>query len=88
MVPITSNVSLHHFAAHHVTIITPITLEERFLLPRNWGVISLVESFFDQVNYRLAFLLRQYCFWEASIQKTCHSHWVMRLLVIGWEESA
>lgn len=88
MIPITPDIRLHHFPAHHMTIITAITLEKGFLLPCNWGVTCLIEPFFDQVNYRLTLLLGQDGFWETGVEETCHSHWVMRLLVIGREKSA
>lgn len=57
MVPVTSNVRLHHLAAQHMAIIAAIALKYRFLLSRNGCVVSLVESLFDQIDYCLALLL-------------------------------
>ena len=86
VIPITPNVCLHHFAAHYMAIITTVAFQKSFFLPRNWCVISLIESLFDQVDNLLALFFGQHSFWKASIKEARDSHRMLWLLV-GREET-
>ena len=87
MIPVTPDVSLHHLPTQHVTLITTVTFQESLFLSSHRSVVCLVEPFFDQINNCLALLLGQNRFWKASIKQARDSHRMMRLLMVGWEES-
>jgi hypothetical protein len=88
MVPVISNVSLHHLPTQYMAVIAAVASQKSFLLSCNRYMVRLVEAFFDQVNNLLALLFGQDCFPMACIKQACNSHRVLGLLMIWWEESA
>jgi hypothetical protein len=81
MVPITADVSLHHFATHHVAIVIAITFENMILLLGNRRVVPFIEAFFDEVDDLFTLFFRENRFGKTSVKKARNSHRMLRLCV-------